>query len=275
MGCLLEGGGRCGRVGVGAVVLAAGSGSRIGHRPKCLLELGGVPLIRRLLVALSEAGVAEIVVVTGHHAEFIEPLVQHGPATLVRNPDPDAGLVSSQRLGLAALMRVPRAGLRSARPPRGTRKLGAARRFLESKPAAVIVALADQPLIDAQDIAALLGAWNNRPEGAQVVYPEVVEQPAPRPMSSSSCGAQGQAGETGPRRERGNPVVLSAEVCEQILAGAADFGCRQWQAAHPAQVAPFVTVNRRYRMDIDTPEDLARFERETGHVLRWPASVPA
>jgi len=248
MGCLLEGGGRCDRVDVGAVVLAAGSGSRLGHRPKCLLELGGVPLIRRLLVALSEAGVGEIVVVTGHHAEFIEPLVQHGPVTLVRNPDPDAGLVSSQRLGLAALM---------------------------SKPAAVVVALADQPLIDAQDIAALLDAWNQRPEGCQVVYPEVVEQPAPRTMSSTSFGTQGPAGAAGPRRERGNPVVLSAEVREQILAGAADFGCRQWQAAHPAQVAPFVTVNRRYRMDIDTPEDLARFERETGHLLRWPASVPA
>jgi choline kinase len=32
-----------------------------------------------------------------------------------------------------------------------------------------------------------------------------------------------------------------------------------------------VTDNRRYRVDVDTPEDLERFERETGHALRWPA----
>jgi molybdenum cofactor cytidylyltransferase len=232
MGCILKGGGGLySRVVVGAVLLAAGSGSRIGHRPKCLLELGGVPLIRRLLIALSGAGVDELVVVTGHHAGLVEPVVQHFPVTLVRNPDPDAGQVSSQRIGLAAL----------------TGRLDA-----------VIVALADQPLLNAQDITALIGAWKKRTEGVQVVYPEVETGGGP-----------------GPTRSRGNPVIFSAEVREQILAGAADLGCRQWQAAHPAQVAPFVTDNRRYKVDIDTPEDLARFERETGHALRWPAGVTA
>ncbi|MDP3086115.1 MAG: nucleotidyltransferase family protein [Rubrivivax sp.] len=222
MGCILKGGGGLySRLVVGAVLLAAGSGSRIGHRPKCLLELGGVPLIRRQLIALSGAGVDEVVVVLGHHAELIEPLVQTFPVTLVRNPSPDDGQVSSQRLGLAAL----------------TGKLDA-----------VIVALADQPLINAQDISALIGAWKQRAEGVAVVYPL----------------ADG---------ERGNPVMFSAEVREQILQGQAQVGCRQWQAAHPEAVAPFVTDNRRYKVDIDTPEDLARFERETGHTLRWPVLV--
>ena len=58
--------------------------------------------IRRQLIALSGAGVDEVVVVLGHHAELIEPVVQAFPVTLVRNPNPDAGQVSSQRLGLAA-----------------------------------------------------------------------------------------------------------------------------------------------------------------------------
>jgi CTP:molybdopterin cytidylyltransferase MocA len=31
---------------VASELLAAGAGSRLGGRPKCLLELGGVPLIR-------------------------------------------------------------------------------------------------------------------------------------------------------------------------------------------------------------------------------------
>ncbi len=224
MGCILKGGGGLySRVVVGAVLLAAGAGSRIGHKPKSLLELGGVPLIRRQLIALSGAGVDEVVVVLGHHAEQIEPVVQTFPVTVVHNPQPDDGQVSSQRIGLAAL---------------------------GGKLDAVIVALADQPLLNAQDITALIGAFKKRPEGTQVVYPQV-------------------------HGERGNPVVFTNEVREQILAGAANVGCRQWQAAHADAVAPFVTDNHRYKVDIDTPEDLERFARDTGHVLRWPAGVHA
>ena len=224
MGCILKGGGGLySRVVVGAVLLAAGAGSRIGHKPKSLLELGGVPLIRRQLIALSGAGVDEVVVVLGHHAEQIEPVVQTFPVTVVHNPQPDDGQVSSQRIGLAAL---------------------------GGKLDAVIVALADQPLLNAQDITALIGAFKKRPEGTQVVYPQV----------------QG---------ERGNPVIFTNDVREQILAGAANVGCRQWQAAHADAVAPFVTDNHRYKVDIDTPEDLERFVRDTGHVLRWPAGVHA
>lgn len=222
MGCILKGGGGLySRLVVGAVLLAAGAGSRLGGRPKALLELGGVPLIRRQLIALSGAGVDEVVVVLGHHAELIEPVVQAFPVTVAHNPQPDDGQVSSQRLGLQAL----------------TGKLDA-----------VLVALADQPLIHAQDLTALIGAYKKRPAGTGFVYPQVDGQP-------------------------GNPVIFSAEVREQILAGDAQLGGRQWRSAHPEAAHAFVTDNRRYRVDVDTDEDLARFERETGHALRWPTAL--
>ena len=151
MGCILKGGGGLySRVVVGAVLLAAGSASRMGHRPKALLQLGGVPLVRRQLIALSGAGVDELVVVLGHHAEHIEPLVQDFPVTVLRNPNPDDGQVSSLRLGLAAL----------------TGKIDA-----------VLVALADQPLIGAQDINDLIGAYKKRPQGAQHAHEGVVDFP--------------------------------------------------------------------------------------------------
>jgi molybdenum cofactor cytidylyltransferase len=224
MGCILKGGGGLySRLVVGAVLLAAGAGARMGGRPKALLELGGVPLIRRQLIALSGAGVDEVVVVLGHHAELIEPVVQDFPVTLVRNPRPDDGQVSSQRLGLQALA---------------------------GKLDAVLVALADQPLIHTQDITDLIGAYKKRPEGTSVVMPQVGGEP-------------------------GNPVIFSAQVREQILQGDANVGCRQWRTAHPEAVAPFVTGNRRYRVDVDTQEDVDRFERETGHALRWPARLAA
>ena len=222
MGCILKGGGGLySRLAVGAVLLAAGEGVRIGRRPKCLLELGGVPLIRRQLIALSGAGIDEVVVVLGHHAEWIEPAVLQFPVTLVRNPRPQDGQVSSLRLGLAALA---------------------------GKLDAVLVALADQPMVNAQDITSLIGAYKQRAEGTSVVVPMVGGEP-------------------------GNPVMFSAEVREQILADGANVGCRQWRAAHPEAVAHFVTDNRRFRVDVDTEDDIARFERDTGHRLRWPAGL--
>ena len=219
MGCLLKGGGGLySRVVIGAVLLAAGSGSRMGHRPKCLIELGGVSLIRRQLIALSGAGVDEVVVVLGHHAKAIEPVIQTFPVTIVHNPDPDQGQVSSQRIGLAAL---------------------------GGKLDAVIVALADQPLLNAQDMTDLIVAFKKRPETSQVVYPLV-------------------------DGERGNPVIFAQSVREQILESDLNIGCRQWQSNHPEFVTQFNTSNRRYRVDLDTEEDVARFERETGYQLKWP-----
>lgn len=207
---------------IGAVLLAAGSASRLGHRPKCLLQLDGQPLIRRAIDALRQAGVGDLVVVLGHHRAWIEPVLQGAGARTVCNPEPEQGQVSSQRLGLQAL--GPRHG-------------------------AVLVALADQPLVDVNDVRALLQAWAQRPAGTSVVFPRVQGQP-------------------------GNPVVFSDDVRQQILRSDAAVGARQWRQAHPEAVWPWDTDNPHYRVDIDTPQDLARFQDLTGRRLAWPPGVP-
>jgi CTP:molybdopterin cytidylyltransferase MocA len=222
MGCLLKGAsGLYSRMTIGAVLLAAGAGRRMGGRPKALLELGGVPLVLRQLIALSDAGVDELVIVLGHHAPQILPVIEHFPLTVVHNPRPDDGQVSSQRLGLAAL-----------------------NPHLD----AVLIALADQPLINERDITSLIGAFKKRPEGTAVVVPRVAGQP-------------------------GNPVIFGAAVREQILAGEGSIGCRQWRSANPRAVHHFDTDSRRFIIDLDTPEDVELFERNTGHALRWPAGA--
>jgi len=222
MGCLLKGGGGLySRMTIGAVLLAAGAGTRMGGRPKALLELGGVPLVLRQLIALSGAGVDELVVVLGHHAASIMPVIEHFPVTVVHNPLPDDGQVSSLRLGLAAVNR---------------------------NVDAVLVALVDQPLINEQDITSLIGAFKKRPQGTALVVPRVAGAP-------------------------GNPVIFGAAVREQILAGDINIGCRQWRKANPEAVASFDTDNRRFVLDVDTLDDIERFERETGHALRWPAPI--
>ena len=220
MGCIRKGGGGLNaRMTVGAVLLAAGAGSRLGHRPKSLLELGGVPLIRRQLIALSGAGVDEVVVVTGHHADAIEAAVLEFPVTIARNPSPDDGQASSVRVGLAAL---------------------------SAKLDAVVVALADQPLVNAQDIAALIGAFKKR-DGASMVVPRVGGAP-------------------------GNPVIFESALRDEWLAGDANAACRRWREANPQRVRWMASDNQRYCIDIDAEADLARFAERTGHVLRWPAA---
>jgi molybdenum cofactor cytidylyltransferase len=221
MGCLLKaGGGLNPRLVVGAVLLAAGAGSRLGNRPKAMLELGGVPLIRRALIALSGAGVDEVVVVTGHHAVIVEPAVREFPVTIAHNPHPDDGQASSVITGLAAL---------------------------SGRLDAVVVALADQPLVNADDIAALIRAFKQR-EGAAMVVPRVDGEP-------------------------GNPVIFDAALRDEWLAGGAEAACRHWRERHPGRVRWLDVANAHYRVDIDTADDLRRFAQRTGHALRWPAAL--
>ena len=252
MGCLLKANGLYSRTTVGAVLLAAGAGSRLGGRPKALLELGGVPLVMRQLVALSGAGVDEVVVVLGHHADAVEAAVGQFPISIVRNP----ACVDPQPRSTAA---APQGGARPpAQRPGGGRDDGQASsvriglQALSPRLDAVIVALADQPLIDAQDIVALIGAFKKRGAASMVVPRVRVDD-----------------GEALP----GNPVIFDAALRDEWLAGESDAACRKWRLGHPERVHWFDTDNRRYRLDIDTSEDLERFTTLTGHTLQWPTSL--
>jgi 2-aminoethylphosphonate-pyruvate transaminase len=63
-----------------AVILAAGSGFRLGERgrvmPKGFLELGPQPIVVESIERLNEAGIERIVIVTGHHRERYEALAE-------------------------------------------------------------------------------------------------------------------------------------------------------------------------------------------------------
>lgn len=65
-----------------AVLLAAGRGTRLGdltrETPKPLLEVGGKPIIFRILEGLAEAAVRDVTVVTGHVAEQLEAALGDG-----------------------------------------------------------------------------------------------------------------------------------------------------------------------------------------------------
>jgi len=69
-----------------AVVLAAGQGTRLlpltADTPKCLLDVGGRPLLDRLLAALAAAGLTRAVVVTGHRADRVDAFLAGTPPPL-------------------------------------------------------------------------------------------------------------------------------------------------------------------------------------------------
>ena len=86
---------------ISGIVLAAGTGSRFG-RTKQLVPIDGIPLVLYAVTALRDAGVDEIVVVTGHDADAVEAVLPDGVRP-VRNPAFRDGQATSLAAGLHAL----------------------------------------------------------------------------------------------------------------------------------------------------------------------------
>lgn len=85
---------------VGAVILAAGAGSRFGGG-KLLAEVGGRPIVRHVIDAAVAAGLDPIVVVVPPDEALAS--VDLAPGRAIENPTPQEGLSSSVRLGLRQL----------------------------------------------------------------------------------------------------------------------------------------------------------------------------
>ncbi|MCY3815330.1 MAG: nucleotidyltransferase family protein [Gammaproteobacteria bacterium] len=131
---------RRGHPGLRAVILAAGASRRFGS-PKQLARYRGETLVARSVRLAHEAGAGTICVVLGYRAEAIRRALQRGrvPAgrtTTVRNARWRDGMGRSLACGVRALDRRGRA---------------------------VLVCLADQPLLEAADLAALVRAWRASP----------------------------------------------------------------------------------------------------------------
>ena len=194
------------RTKVAGVLLAAGEGSRFG-RPKALVELHGQTLAERGVNVLRAGGARPILVVTG--AVPIELSETH----TVYNPEWRTGMGSSLRAALQALTGT------------GT-GVGT-----DTDVGAVVVALADQPLVGAEAVARLIAAYR---DGASVAV--------------AAYGGQ-------PR----NPVLLAREHWAEVVATATgDQGARTFLRARPDLVTLVECGDTGRPDDIDTPADLAR-----------------
>ena len=86
---------------VTAIVLAAGLSTRMGT-PKPLLPWDGRTLVEYQVAQLRAAGIAEVIVVTGHEAGAVERALMSSDARLVHNPAYAAGRAGSVRTGALA-----------------------------------------------------------------------------------------------------------------------------------------------------------------------------
>lgn len=111
-----------------AVVLAAGAARRFGE-PKLRMPFGESTVIGSVVHSLHLAGTGPIIVVAGANSESMTDALPAFCARVVCNQDPSGGMVSSIRIGVAAL------------PP-------SAERFL--------IALGDQPRIRPEGIGYLV-----------------------------------------------------------------------------------------------------------------------
>jgi molybdenum cofactor cytidylyltransferase len=85
-----------------AIVLAAGRSSRMGES-KPLLDIEGRSLLEWAVAAFHDAGIDEVLVVTGHRAGEVGTVAERAGARTVANPGFDHGMFSSARAGVAAL----------------------------------------------------------------------------------------------------------------------------------------------------------------------------
>jgi nicotine blue oxidoreductase len=183
------------------VLLAAGQGSRFGS-PKALVELGGRTLAQRGVDTLRAGGADPVLVVTG-----AVPVQLDGVLT-VDNPEWATGMGSSLRAALRYFREHP-----------------------EIEPQAIVVALADQPLVGAEPVTRLIGAFR---AGATVAVASYDGQPR-------------------------NPVLIAREHWPEVAGLATgDRGARAFLRARPELVTSVECGDVGRADDIDTPEDLAR-----------------
>jgi len=183
----------------GAVLLAGGASRRLGF-PKQLIEIDGEPLLRRVARALLATSPLDCVVVLGHEPERMRAVLDGLPVRSVVAEQHARGMSASLAAGIAAL---------------------------DAHCQAALVALTDQPALDAAHLIALRDAWRCAPDHA---------------VASAYADT------------RGVPAVLPRAWFAEIAQLRGDVGARDLlRASDRAIVAIAAAALER---DLDRPQDL-------------------
>jgi len=188
---------------IAAIVPAAGMSTRMG-RNKLLLAFRDRPLIARAVDTLLESEVDQVVVVLGHEADKVKAKLQGRQVTIVENPSYGQGMSTSIRVGLGAV---------------------------SSDARAIMIYLADQPLLEPEDVNRLIRAFAEaREHNKSIVVPFY-------------------------RGQRGNPVILDASYKKDILEVVGEVGCKRVIKRNPDKVLVVEMETDHVVRDVDRMED--------------------
>ena len=95
------------------IILAAGDSKRMGSPKALLLTPDGRAFVTRIVETLHEAGIAELVVVTGRDHDALVKVLGGARVTptIVRNSDPARGQLSSLWVGMDAVVNADTEGI--------------------------------------------------------------------------------------------------------------------------------------------------------------------
>ena len=189
---------------VWALVLAAGSARRFGAS-KLLAEVDGMPLVRRAVRAAESACNGRSLLVVGHDRHRVSVAAAPECGFIVVNEHHAGGIGTSLALGARALA---------------------------ERADAIVVLLADQPLVTAAHVGTLVGRWTG---------------------AAGHIVATAYAGSAGP------PILLPSGCFSDLVRLEGDAGAKPLleDARFTADTVPFEAA----AIDIDTPEDLSRIRR--------------
>lgn len=183
-----------------AAVLAAGSSTRFGST-KQAVELDGLPLVQRAIATATEVCENRVVTVIGHDWATLLQLVTSHPGFVVLNEDHENGLGTS---------------------------IAAAARACQRCADAILLVLADQPLVTAGHLQELIDSWSGADD-------EIV--------ATAFAGTQGP------------PVLFPSGAFYSLRSLTGDQGARA--LFHDRRFSVKTVHFEAAAIDIDTPADLA------------------
>jgi molybdenum cofactor cytidylyltransferase len=194
------------------LLLAAGASRRFGA-PKLVQVLNGKPLIRWSAEALGVAGVNDVTVVVPPQHEEIRAALDRLDVRWIVNENPESGMGTSIAVGVQ--------GLR--------------------QPAhAVLIALADEPFVDAAVIRRIVDEYRLGAGRVQIVMPTY-------------------------RGVRGHPVVFDHTVFPELLELSGDRGARDVVDRDATRVR-VIELDQDKPADVDTPEALRQLQKSTQYM---------
>ena len=188
------------------ILLAAGWSRRMEGVDKRLMPWRGAPMVRRAAELYLGLGLP-VMVVGRARDEALARALGGLDLRLIANPDEGSEQGASARVGLAACL-------------------------LDGD--GVIFALADQPLLRGEDIAALIADFVKHRDAVII-----------------------------PRHDgvRGNPVVMPRDLALGLNAAPADVSPREWIDRHASRIVWHEAEHSRFTSDMDTPQDRDRLRQ--------------